>query len=84
MKFRLRSVFCNSKSNIKMEYNELFERFKDNIVDEDKWNYYIEINTLEELIELYKLVNKDIIIEKDTFEKSEDNINITIYDDYIE
>ena len=46
--------------------------------------YYIEIDTLEELMEIYNIADEDIIIGKDYLSNSKDKMSITIYDDYIE
>lgn len=77
MKFLIENVdICwgeKWKKGFKKCYSDMFEQFKDKITEDDK-HYYIEINTLEELMKLSNLTDT-LIIEEDS---------ITIYDDYIE
>lgn len=86
MKFRLYSAKYNSSEELAEEYKELFEEFKDKITNSnDGWEeYYIEINTFEELMRIYNIVDEDIIIGQDFLYDSKDKMLITIYDDYIE
>lgn len=86
MKFRLYSAKYNSSEELAEEYKELFEEFKDKITNSnDGWKeYYIEINTFEELMRIYNIVDEDIIIGQDFLYDSKDKMLITIYDDYIE
>ena len=86
MKFRLDSAKYDSEK-LKEGYKKLFEKFKDKITMYNNGcckNYYIEINILEELIEIYNIVDESIIIEQDFLYNSKDKMLITIYDDYIE
>ena len=87
MKFRLRSVKCESRKELAEEYKELFEEFKDKITNSNNgWykEYYIEISTFEELMRICNIVDEDIIIGKDYLSNSKGKMSITIYDDYIE
>ena len=86
MKFRLDSAKYISSEELKEGYKKLFEEFKDKITNSnDSWKeYYIEINTFEELMKIYNIVDEDIIIGKDYLSNSKDKMLITIYDDYIE
>lgn len=68
----------------KRVYSKVIPKYKN--VDgeyskETKRAWFIEINTLEELIDLYKLEG-DLIIQKNWL--NNDYIYLTIYDDYIE
>jgi hypothetical protein len=68
----------------KRVYSKVIPKYKN--VDgeyskETKRAWFIEINTLEELIDLYKLEG-DLIIGKDML--NEDYTKLVIYDDYIE
>ena len=86
MKFRLYSAKYYSSEELAEEYKELFEEFKDKITNSnDGWKeYYIEINTFEELMKICNIVDEDIIIGQDFLYDSKDKMLITIYDDYIE
>lgn len=82
MKFLLGSAkySCGSK-DLKDCYKEAFEYFKDKItkVDDNFWNYYIEIDTIEELMKLKFFVKKELIISSENYRDC-----ILIYDDYLE
>ena len=47
---------------------------------ENYYNYYIQINTLQDLIDLREMLGEDIIIQK----YKDDGILLEIYDDYRE
>ena len=86
MKFRLDSAKYDSEK-LKEGYKKLFDKFKDKIIMQNNGHhkqYYIEIDTLEELMEIYNIVDEDIIIGQDFLYDSKDKMLITIYDDYIE
>ena len=87
MKFRLYSAKYISSEELKEGYKKLFDKFKDKITIQNNGHhkqYYIEIDTLEELMEIYNIVDEDIIIGQDFLYDSKDKMLITIYDDYIE
>ena len=88
MKFRLYSVkYVGVSEELEEEYRKLFDKFKDKIIMQNNGQhkqYYIEIDTLEELMEIYNIVDVDIIIGEDFLYNSKDKMLITIYDAYIE
>ena len=88
MKFRLCSVkYVGVSEELEEEYRKLFDKFKDKIIMQNNGQYkqyYIEIDTLEELMEIYNIVDVDIIIGEDYLSNSKGKMLITIYDDYIE
>lgn len=87
MKFRLDSAKYSGSEELKEGYKKLFDKFKDKITMHNNGHYkqyYIEINTLEELIEIYNIVDESIIIGQDFLYNSKDKMLITIYDDYME
>lgn len=46
--------------------------------------WYVEIETLQDLIDLTKKVKADLVFSLDTFDQPEFTGRITIYDDYLE
>ena len=88
MKFRLYSVkYVGISEELEEGYKKLFDKFKDKITNSNNGQYkeyYIEINTFEELMRIYNIVDEDIIIGQDFLYDSKDKMLITIYDDYIE
>ena len=88
MKLRLCSVkYVGVSEELEEGYKKLFDKFKDKITNSNNGQYkeyYIEINTLEELIDIYNIVDESIIIGQDFLYNSKDKMLITIYDDYIE
>lgn len=88
MKFRLCSVkYVGVSEELEEGYKKLFDKFKGKITNSNNGQYkeyYIEINTFEELMRIYNIVDEDIIIGRDFLYDSKDKMLITIYDDYIE
>lgn len=82
MKFTLSSIKCY-KEEMEVEYGEVFKYFKDKIT-KTKQGYFIEIDTLEELIKLFELAENNLIVGEDVWGVSKGHLEIAIYDDYIE
>lgn len=61
------------KYNLKIAKKEIIHNYTPNTIEE---NYTITINSIDDLIEIAKELNEELIIDKDK--------SITIYDDYIE
>lgn len=79
MRFRIIRASNDTKKPCKEAYKGTREiYFKDNFITDDCW--YIDINSLEELLKLIKKYG-DLIIQEDDNNK---NFLIMIYDDYIE
>lgn len=61
------------KYNLKIVKKEIIHNYTPNTIEE---NYTITINSIDDLIEIAKELDEELIIDKDK--------SITIYDDYIE
>lgn len=61
------------KYNLKIVKKEIIHTYTPNTIEED---YTITINSIDDLIEIAKELDEELIINKNKF--------ITIYDDYIE
>ena len=74
MKLKLNSIKYG-KEGMKIEYDKVFNYFKDKITEVEE-GYFIEINTLEELLALMDEVRVEIVIGRSN--------KITNIDGYIE
>lgn len=86
MKFKFESIrycFGDERKDMKECYDKAFEYFKDKIVREND-NYYIEIDTIEELMKLFSLTTELIISDESILGNREIMPCVTIYDYYID